>query len=192
MPRNISPEMIAALSASVLRPALFVEAHFGEATVYMWSGIGSVDWNGQSWLGTGSLLSITTPEEGVTVEARGITITLSGFDATLLPETMSDFQLGLPVIVYLGAYDESDNLIADPAISWKGRMDQPTIDVDRDIATISINCESRLIDLNIVVDRRYTNEDQQRDWPGDLGMSFVNSIQQMTLYWAKFPNGNNL
>jgi len=192
MPRNISTPMLTALSQTILRPALFVSATFASETVYMWSGSGNTTWNSQTWTGTGALLGITTPEDGSTVEARGISITLSGIDPVVLPEMLTDYKLGAPAAVYLGLYDATNTLISSPATSWKGRMDQPTIDVDTDSAVITINCESRLIDMNVASDRRYTLEDQNRDWPGDLGFSFVNAIQQQTLFWGKYPVGNNL
>lgn len=37
-----------------------------------------------------------------TLEARGLTLTLSGIDTTLLPDVLGEFQTGTPVIVYLG------------------------------------------------------------------------------------------
>jgi hypothetical protein len=69
-------------------------------------------------------------------------------------------------------------------------MDQPTIDVDGTTATIAINCESRLLDMNVAVDRRYTNEDQQLDHPGDRGLEFVNSIQEVVIYWGRSPSSS--
>jgi len=33
-------------------------------------------------------------------------------------------------------------------ISWAGRTDQPTIEMDGSTATISINCENRLVEMN--------------------------------------------
>jgi hypothetical protein len=190
MPRPMSSGMLAALQASSLQPAIFVQATFASATAFMWSGVGNTTWNGHTWLGLGSLLGITSMEDGATVEARGITVTLSGIDASLLASCLSDFQLGLPVTVYLGMFS-GGSLIADPITSWAGRMDQPTIDVSGTDATISINCENRLVDMNIPVDRRYTNNDQQMTWPGDLCFQFVDGLQEQTLYWGLHPNSQN-
>jgi hypothetical protein len=76
---------------------------------------------------------------------------------------------------------------------FSGKMDQPTIDVTGPLATIAINCESRLVEMNVAVDRRWTNEDQQLDFPGDLAFQFVNGIQDAQIYWGKSPSSvNNL
>jgi hypothetical protein len=191
MPRQMSSGMIAALSAAELNPAAFVQIAFATATVYVWSGIGSISWNGQTWTGLGSLLGLSVMEDAATVEARGITVTLSGIDPTLLSDCLGEFQLGQPVAVYLGLYS-GGSLISSPVATWVGRLDQPTIDVGADNVTISINCENRLLDMNVAVDRRLTHEDQQMDYPGDLGLQFVAGIQEMTLFWGHPINSHNI
>jgi len=183
--------MAAAVVAPELRPALFVQAQFRSGPLYVWSGFGTYTWNGHSWMGIGTLGSISTIEEGSTVEARGITLNLSGIDPALLSSVLGDFQLGTAVVVYLGLFTSAGALIADPVISWAGRMDQPLIDVGMETATITINCENRLFDLNIAVDRRYTNEDQHLDYPTDRGFEFVNAIQEQAIYWGRMPTNNN-
>lgn len=192
MPRSgLSGAQLAALQSTNIRPAIFVEANFVNGPVYVWTGRGSVTWGGKTWIGVGTLGSISTIEEGSTIEAKGITLTLSGIDSSMLANIMTEFRVGLPVIVYLGLFDENLALIDDPIISWAGQMDQPTIDVDGQTCTISINCENRLVEMNVAVDRRYTNEDQQLDYPGDRGMEFVNSIQDVTIYWGRTPSNIN-
>ncbi|MDE2105675.1 MAG: hypothetical protein KGL39_51080 [Patescibacteria group bacterium] len=191
MPRpGVTPAILTALSQPNVQLAAFVQATFASATVYLWSGIGSLDWNGQTWLGLGSFLGMTTSEDAATVEARGMTLTLSGIDPNLLSECLGDFQLGLPVSVSLGVY-VNGALLSDPVVNWAGRMDQPSVDVSGDTATIQIACESRLIDMNVSVDRRLTLEDAQMDYPGDVGLQFVAGLQEQTLFWGNYPNTSN-
>ena len=191
MPRNMTQGFLGAMQGAVLRPALFVQAAFVSGPIYVWSGIGQITWNGQVWTGIGTLGSISTIEEGSTVAAKGITLTLSGIDASLLNDVMTEFQVGLPVSVTLGVFDTNNALIADPVCCFSGRMDQPTIDVTGTLATIAINCENRLVEMNVAVDRRYTDEDQQMDYPGDLGFQFVNGIQEAQIYWGRSPSSTN-
>ena len=187
----MTPAYLAAIQSGILRPALFVEAHFTSGPIYVWSGIGPIAWNGQTWTGVGSLGSVSTIEEGTTVAAKGITLRLSGIDASLLTGILLEFQVGLPVIVSFGLFDDSGALIPDPVCCFAGQMDQPTLDVDGTTATIAINCENRLVEMNVAVDRRYTNEDQQLDHPGDRGLEFVNSIQEAQIYWGRTPSSKN-
>jgi hypothetical protein len=193
MPRAMTADYLAAIQSAALRPALFVEANFTSGPIYVWSGVGPIIWGGKTWTGLGSLGNVSMIEEGAIVEAKGITLTLSGIDPTMLTGILDEFQVGLPAIVSLGLFDAAGALIADPVGCFVGQMDQPTLDVTGTSATISINCESRLIEMNVAVDRRYTNEDQQRDYPGDRGFEFVNSIQEAQIYWGRTPSSvNNL
>jgi hypothetical protein len=191
MPRSITTDQLAALQASGLLPAFFVTATFRTGPIYVWTGFGSIAWGGHTWLGIGTLGAISVIEEGSTVQAKGITLTLSGINAALLADVLTEFQLGAPVAVYLGLFSGGRTLIGDPIPSWAGSMDQPTIDVAAESAVISINCESSLLDMNIPVYRRYSNEDQQLDFPGDKGLEFVSAIQETTIYWGRVPNNQN-
>jgi len=186
MPRPISAAMLAALCAPQLNPAIFVEMHFVGTTVYLWSGQGSITWNGQTW--NGSFLDISLPADGTQVEAKGLVLTFFGLDPTVAPLVQAYFKSGQPVKVYLGLYS-AGSLIDSPVIAWAGRMDQPTFRISPEDLTLSINCETRLLDMNIPVAFLYTNEQQQALYPGDLGFSFVDSIQEKTLFFGGYPGG---
>ena len=60
MPRTLTAPFLAATQATLLRPALFIEAHFTSGALYVWSGFGSLTWNGQTWTGIGTLGSVST------------------------------------------------------------------------------------------------------------------------------------
>lgn len=183
--------MLAAIQASSLLPAIFVQAQFATSTLYLWSGIGNISFNGETWTGVGTFGGVSVIEEGATVEAKGIAITLSGIDPTALADVLQEVQLGLPVVVYLGLFS-SGSLISTPLISWAGRMDQPTIDVNGTGASLSIACENRLLEMNFPADRRLTQDDLNLLTPGDLGCSFVNSIQDLSIYWGLPTSGTNI
>jgi hypothetical protein len=189
--RDMTSAYLAAISSAMLRPALFVQATFVSGPLYVWSGMGPITWNGQTWIGVGTLGTVSTIEEGSTVSAKGVTLTLSGLDPTLLEDVMEEFQVGLPALVYLGVFDATGALIADPVCCFSGRMDQPTIDISGTTASIAINCENRLVEMNVSVERRYTDEDQQLDYPGDLGFQFVNGIQDAQIYFGRSPSSKN-
>ena len=192
MPRpGVTPEFLEALSAQLLRPALFVEAYFTSGPVRVWNGLGTIAWNGFDWTGIGTLGSVSAIEEGATVEARGISLTMSGIDPALLTLVLGEFRQGLPVSVWLGLFRADGTLIPDPVLSFAGRTDQPTTEVSGETATLTITCENRLIDMHASVERRYTNEDQQLDYPGDRGFEFVASIQSLQINWGRSPSSNN-
>jgi len=190
---DATAQFVAAAQSPYVRPGIFVEVHFTTGPVYVWSGVGSKTWNGNTYTGVGSFGMLSTVEEGSTVQARGIVLTLSGIDSTLLGDILADYAQGLPVVVSLGMFDATGALVPNPICCFSGRTDQPTIDMNGDTAALSIACENRLVEMNMNSSfRRYTNEDQQIAHPGDLAFTQVNAIQQQTLYWGRIPDSQNL
>jgi hypothetical protein len=106
MSRDMTSDVLTAITSSILRPALLVQATFASETIYFWSGLGSLAWNDRTWIGIGSLGSISTIEEASTVEAKGITFSISGFDSAALSAVMGQFQVALPALVFLGSSTE--------------------------------------------------------------------------------------
>jgi|ERR1035441_9923174 hypothetical protein len=195
MPRNINSTVLQQLTGPSLRPAVFVSITFKSETVYVWSGIGTVNWNGHYWTGIGTLLSISSLEDGNTVDARGASVTFSGLDSTMLGQCMTEFVLGKPAAIYLGVYS-GGNLIPFPITAWAGRTDQPTVNVSGTEVTITINLENRLVDMNIPGSRRYENSDQQMaapsGWPGDQCFAYTSSLLFRNLFWGSTPQTQNV
>lgn len=184
--------MLGWLAQPELPCALLFTGTFASGPVYIWTGIGNLSWNGHTWTGIGSLGGLTPIDDGSTIEAKGITVTLSGIDPTLLAAVLGEFLLGEPMAVYLAGFNEGV-LIDSPIPMFVGRLDQPSVEIGAETAVISINCENRLIDMNTPGDRRLTADDQNRDWPGDLGMNFVYALQEKTWYWGTAPtSGANI
>jgi hypothetical protein len=77
-----------------------------------------------------------------------------------------------------------ERIIADPFKCFEGRFDVPDIVDEGARATISARYESRLIDLDRVRARRYTDEDQKLDYPTDKGFEYVPSLQDAQIPWG--------
>jgi hypothetical protein len=202
MPRITDAATIAAISAGRLAPAVFVDLNFTTGPVYIWSGVGpyTVAYPAGSitYQGIAGLLGFADIDDGSEVNAKGIAITVSGIDPTLLPGCLDDYQLGLPAVVHLGFFEYgpagflTSTLVGTPVIAWSGRMDQPEMNIGRETASILIKCENRLIDMNVRTGRVRTNEDQQMVCPGDQGFIFVDGLSEMTAVWGEPITTNNL
>jgi hypothetical protein len=181
--------MLAQLSAQKIKPVLFLQMQFTDGAAYMWSGIGNLQWNGQTWLGLGQLGTISAIEESSEIKATNVTFTLAGISQEDIRHALVQVRQGSPVKLWFGCLGDNNNVLADPLQIFAGRMDVPTIDEGTQTATISIAVENRLIDLNRSRERRYTDQDQQIDHPGDLGMQYVQLIQNWNGTWGKAGPG---
>lgn len=185
MARALTSGVIAQLTSGRVRPAVFVSIVFTSGTSFFWTGVGPKVWNSQTWTGVGNLGEISQIQETTDVAAVGITLALNGIPSGLVNQALGECRQGNAVKVWFGFLDAADAVIADPYQSFAGRMDVPTIADGADTATISITVENRLIDLQRSRERRYTHEDQQLDFPGDLGFQYVASLQQWNGVWGQ-------
>lgn len=185
MSRDLSAGVLAQLDAGAFRPVLFFEAEFASGTLRLWSGVGSVTWNAQTWTGAGQLIGISSITETTDARAVGVTISLSGMPTSLIAVALSEARQGKLGRVYLGFLNASGAVIADPYKSFEGRLDVPEISDQGDSCTIAISYESRLIDLERPRERRYTAEDQKIDYPDDRGFDNVASLQDAVIMWGR-------
>jgi hypothetical protein len=184
MSRDLTTGVINEIDATELQPFFLFRGDFVDGVVRTWSGLGDLSWNGQTWIGTGNLLQISAIEENAETVAAGAVISLSGVPVELISLTLNSVRQGANGKIYLG-FLSSGNVVADPILVFEGKLDVAYIEEDGETATVSISYESRLIDLQKPRESRYTDQDHQRAYPGDLGFSFVPSLQEKTLNWGR-------
>ena len=185
MARALTAALLAQITAALLRPVFFYEGEFATGTVRGWSGIGSITWDGETWTGAGDLIGFSPIDENSDIRAAGFTVSLNGQSASILALNMAQVRHGYPGKIWVGALDSAGAIVADPFLAFSGRADAPEIVDEGATATITLAYESRLIDLDKTRERRYTHEDQQIDYAGDQGFSFVTKLQDAQINWGR-------
>lgn len=184
MARDLTASVITQLQAASVEVGVLFEGEFASGWVRLWSGVGTLSWDGKSWSGVGTLLGISGIDETNEIRASGLTVSLSGVPSDLLSAALGDARSGKTGRVYL-AFFSSGSIVADPILQFEGRLDVPAIEDGPETATISISYESELIDLERARERRYTPEDQAIDFPGDLGFAYVAALQDAQITWGR-------
>lgn len=181
--RDIATAMLAAIQAGTLRPVIFYEGQFSSGTLRLWSGLGSKSWDGQTWIGTGSLLAIEGIEETTEARSVGFKISLSGLKTSNLALMLGAAATSenLPGKIWFGAIDSSDAVIADPYLARAGKMNIPRFEDGAQSLTITVDYEDENVGLLIPLDRRYTPEDQAIDYTGDEGFNQVATLQDTVI-----------
>jgi hypothetical protein len=193
MPRNLSPAVFAAIAAPQKSVALFLQLSFsGGATLFLWSGIGSISSGGPAWdpgatfpyaipfTGMGWLGRIESVPQNSELTAENMTLQLSGIPSDLLGDVINTVRLSGSAALWLGFFSNGQ-LLADPIALLTGALDVPTISDGADTCTISITVENSLLALNLASNRRFTTLDQQLDFPGDTGFDYVSAMQNLYL-----------
>ena len=189
MSRSLTSGMQAVSTADVVRPIFLVRMVFdsGESPneLNLWSGVGDLTYDSETYTGVGDLLSISSVTETADMTASGINVVLTGVKSSLVVIAKDHEYQGRPLTVMLGAFDSTGSLIADPTVVFSGFMDTMTIAESGDTSTISIAVENKLIAFERAKVRRYTAEDQKIDHPTDKGFEFVTAIQEKEIIWGR-------
>jgi hypothetical protein len=209
MSRDVTQTTLNLLDDSVIYPFFAVELLFdGEEVLRLWTGQGTLVYQGVSWFGTGNLLQIDTIEETSEIAAKGATVTLSGVPSEVLSLALSEPYQGRQAKIYLGTFSKGQLLQEDSAYIllqdggkitledrktdltevFAGYMDQMNIEESEGGSTVTLTIENKLIDLERPRTARFTNAYQKYLYPNDKGLEFVEDLQIKELFWGKIAS----
>lgn len=222
MSRTLSGGVEVNIEDDVIYPFFAVELLFDDGTfdgadgnIYdrilrLWTGFGTLVYNGDSYFGTGNLLDISAVEETVEMAARGATLTLSGVPSDVLSLALSEQYQGRQARIYFGLFqkgrlerqsstDENQDFILlqdggkiilernETSLTeiFTGYMDQMNIEEGPQSSRVELRIENKLIDLERPRVGRFTSEYQKSVYPDDKGFDFVESMQDLQLNWGR-------
>lgn len=188
MTRTLTATIETEIGKEVIRPVLFLKLLLDAADggdLNYWSGIGTFTFNGDDYIGTGVLGSITEVKETQELTAQGVKFSLTSIPAENIAIALEKEYAERPCKLWLGFLTQAGTLLADPVLLFTGRLDVMELSEAGDTCTISISAENRLVDLERPKVRYYTDEDQKMDYPDDTGFAFVSSLNDgRTVTWG--------
>ncbi len=184
MARDLTSGNVVQLGSRLIRPVLFLRLGLLSSTQYLWSGSGDLSWNNITWKGTGTLGEISNLTESAETQANGAAVSLNGIANDLLSDSLTEIRVGRPVSIWLGFLDAAGNVVPDPALLRRARVDKPTTTVGVTKSTIQLAIESRLNDWQRARISRLTSEDQKRKWPNDTGLDYSAQLVDAGWKWG--------
>ena len=183
MPRGLGSTLITALQSPAVRVIVLYEGEFVSGTLRLWSGLGELSWNGETWTGGGNLVGVGPVAESGGLQADGISVSLSGIPADLLAKALGEVRHSHTGKLWFGLLDDAGAVTGTPTLLYQGRLDTTMVKRGRTTATIALTYENQALTAQ-ARERRYTHEDQQIDYPGDLGFQYVTGLQKKPLAGA--------
>ena len=206
MSRDLSVNTIENISENVVYPFFATELRFDGNIVRMWTGQGTlVLADGTEWVGLGQLLNISSIEETSEMSVKGASISLSGIPSELLSLALSEPYQGRIAKIYFGTFQQgsilqetSDYILLQDGSRinleststgfnelFSGYMDQMNIEEAGDTSKIKMMVENKLIDLERARVARFTSGYQKSVYPGDLGLDFIEDLQDKKISWGR-------
>ncbi len=150
-------------------------------TLYLWNGLGPIDWNGHTWLGMGKFGDLSPIIENTDLSVTGVKLSLSGIPSDLVSIALDTLSQADIATLWFGYLDDSGAVIVDPFAAFSGQVDTVEVEDTGATSTITISVESDLIVHHKPQGTRYTDADQKAKYPTDRGFEYVDKIQETNI-----------
>lgn len=182
MSRGLSTTNTAQVDGVHVYEVVLVKLEF-DTPVYVHSGIGSISYGGNTYLGVGRFGGISGTRESEALGPSAITLTLDGITSAQITEALDSGNLYDPVTIYVGYRQDAGTLVDDPWILWKGWYEFASVVLDSE-SSVNIVCQHDLAILDEKGGDRYSDEDQQDKYTGDIGFAFAHDMGSVNLIWG--------
>jgi hypothetical protein len=150
-----------------------------DGPVRVWTGTGTVSWDGEDWLGVGILGAISGVEQTAEITAHELSFTLSGIDPRVISLTTGGVR-NRDAVLYARWVSRENVWFPDSVVLWKGLMDHLTSREDDGQAVIELLTRSPLANWDQAPNVAYTHEEQQLYYSGDTGLDRIVSLANKT------------
>lgn len=183
MARLMSWRMASAMQNGAAQ-VLLAQIEHPDGTVRFWSGLGTLSWNGYSWVGTGTLGTVRPVKRTIELSIQEIQFVLSGVDVDTVA-TLSDDVRNLAGEVWLACLDDGGQVVPDPLQLVEAQLDYQTHQVAEDgTATIVITARTGFYTLQRALNDRWSIEDQKLRYPADTGLDLIPQLQNQDVQWT--------
>lgn len=165
----------AALSSPVVRTVYFIELQFLSGTQYICSANQSIVWNGQTWLGLGTIGAISAIEESDGLESKPLTFTINAAQPSWLALAVGPVEQyrGRVAKMYFCPLDESYQMVGAPEICWRGVMSVISVGIEGEEGKIQLRCETSAYGLKRQPTLRMNPAQQRKKYPTDSGFDYL-------------------
>lgn len=173
--KTINTDVYNAMTGSMLQPAMLIDLMLDEP-LYLWTGVGDLEYESETYKGTGAFGTISTSDTDSSLSANGISLTLSGVPTDVLQFALSPNYRNKKVIVNIVLFDNNGTLIGGNRF-YVGRIDVVNISKSGEENIITVNVENHLINFSRPLIRRYNQEDQHLFVDNtDIGFEYISKI----------------
>jgi hypothetical protein len=189
MSRDIDSGLADAVAEKVVRPFFAFRLETPDP-VYAFTGVGQMtfpdaDGVDRTWIGAGDFGSLDTLTEANDGSATGIKATLFKIPGEFRDDIADQAVPGVKMDVGIGAFDETFQNLEGFAWLNRYKLDDYKITDGGNSLTVQVSGENRSIDQKRPAIKRFTDERQQRVYPGDLFFQFVSKMGEVSILWAQ-------
>lgn len=181
--RTLSGTTTTQFSSSNAGPTVLLLQIDTSPVVYLATGNQTITHGGHDWLGTGAMGSVEEVAD-TAGQFKSLRFTLTGVQSAYLSVALATNLKNVACTLSLCVLTVGDEkTVADVLQVFTGKMDQMPIQLAGGTCTISAVAEHAGVAYARAKPLRYTDDDQQRLYPGDTCCRFVVSQSQKLDVW---------
>lgn len=180
MARSVPAAILTALAQPTVSPFYAVEMSFDSGSIRLWTGYADRIIDGNTYVGIGTLMSISGLDEVSDLSAKQATIILDGISSSIIALALAEPYQRRSCRILWGVTDVNDFVEV-----FGGYMNTMSIEDSGETSTIALVVDSKLVELNRTRPRRYTHESQKSRYPTDTFFSFVADLQDKQIPWGR-------
>ena len=142
-----------------------------------------VAWDSQTWTAIARPVEVTEIVETDSGEAVGMKLQFKNINEAVIAAALTDNIRRKPVTVWVGAFDDSNAVVVDPVVVFKGYGDAVTIKYDGNEASVTFAIESYEALWSRLSGGRMTDQAHQARYPGDVFFNQVADAVEAALVW---------
>ena len=139
-----------------------------------------ISWGGNDWQPAG--LGAIEPIEDAAGEVQALQFSLPGITPEQIAIALTEPVEGKTVRVYDALVDPDTGVVADAVLAWAGTLNVPGIE-DGPTATVVVTAEHRGLHALRAKPSRYTDDEQQRLYPGDTSLDIDPLTDAAPIAW---------
>jgi hypothetical protein len=187
MTRNLTSTVKTELATNDIRPVHLITIGFStpvNITDSSFSLTSSVSGSSVTYNASDFILGISEHSEQTDLTKATVELSLSGADQTFISTVLNENVTNDIVDIYRGFLNDSNTLIADPFLLYRGNIESFGISENETASSVGLRIVSHWADFEKKNGRKTNNTSQQRFFSTDVGMDFASQTVQ-DIKWGR-------
>jgi hypothetical protein len=187
MTRSLTTAIKNELATNDIRPVHLITIGFStpvNITDCSFDLTSSVSGSSVTYSASDFIMGISQHSEQTDLTKASLNLSLSGADQTFISLVLNENVTNDTVDIFRGFLNDSNTLIADPFLLYKGHVESFNIEENEKNSTVGLSIVSHWADFEKKNGRKTNNTSQQRFFSTDVGMDF-SSQTVLDIKWGK-------
>jgi len=183
MTRTLTTAVKNELATDSLQPITLVFINVGSGSRFT-DHYKDITYDSNTYTASSLFTKLSSVTESSEIEVSNITLTFTGADQTITSLFLNNIYLEKEAEVYKGFLNSSEQVIADPFLLFKGRIESFSIDESINKSDVNVVVASHWSDFSKIEGRKTNTGSQQLHFSTDKGFEFASQTVQ-DIKWGK-------